>query len=610
MSRRPGSKVRFAAAEDLAPEPDPVPRIGPVVFSLPFDGREVTFDLSDLPCPRLVRVLARGLCEIGGDDGARRTVTGFSLFVAAVRDFAAFTGAAETSRAERFDLEDLEPELLDAFEDKLVTDHGRAGSRPPDEMAALVRLLRLAADANPGAMDAAMLTRITYGMATPTEYAKKPLDAYPLPLFEEIKEAALSDVRVIRDRILAGEKRAAAGQDPEIGGWDHLDNVLWYVARHGPIKPGDPIWKRLRYRWPGGVRAINEHLFLNRDDTLAFLVALICLTGLEPECAKGLRADCLVSPARGYVSVGYVKRRAGADAAKALRVADGGALHHPGGLLRLALRLTQRGRTMLGGECLWVETGIGGSLREPFKFATDQGFSWQVPRFLDRHGLAGRPDRGGGPIRFDLRRLRKSFKSEQYHRAAGILPDFAVGHSPQTAAAHYADIDAHRELHDTAIEDGLREALEVALPAPVVVDDDGKRLDDGDQRLTDGEVEKVLSGQADVWLASCRGFYESPFARRKGEGCPVAIWGCLECPNAVFSTRTLPGVLSFLAFCQDQRDELSPQEWTARYERSWQRIVHGIRPRFTDEQLRTALAIAEGAGPILSLPAQILEHSR
>ncbi len=604
MSRRPGARVRFPALEEPPAAPDPLPAIGPLVFSLPFDGQEVSFDFSALPCPRLARPLARALSEIGGDYGARRTRGGFASFVSAARDFLAFTGTVEADRAGRFGLEHLEPELLDAFEDKLVTDHGRAGSRPPVAMAALVRVLRMAADANPGVMDAAMLTRITYGMASATEYVKKPLDSYPLPLFEEIREAALADIRAIRDRILDGERRAAAGQDPEAGGWGKPDNVLWHIARHGPLSPGHPQVQR--YRYLGGARTLNSRLFLNRDDTLAFLVALICLTGLEPECAKGLRADCLVSPAKGYVSVAYVKRRAGADAAKSLRIADGGALHHPGGLLRLAQRLTQRGRAMLGSQVLWVETSDHG-LCEPFR-ETRLHLGWQARGFLARHGLAGRADRGGGPVRFDLRRLRKTFKSEQYHRAAGVLPDFAAGHSQQTAAAHYADIDAHRELHDTAVENGLREALDAALPPPVVIGDDGSRLDDGDGALTGAEVTRALSGQGDVWLASCRDFYDSPFARVKGEGCPVAIWGCLECANAVFSTRHLPGVLSFLSFCQAQRDELPDGEWEARYGRAWQRIVHGIRPRFSAEQIRTAQASAEGAGPALSLPAQILEQ--
>lgn len=47
-----------------------------------------------------------------------------------------------------------------------------------------------------------------------------------------------------------------------------------------------------------------------------------------------------------------------------------------------------------------------------------------------------------------------------------MLPDFAVGHAVDTAAGHYADIEAHRDLHEHAVEQGLREALEAALASP------------------------------------------------------------------------------------------------------------------------------------------------
>jgi hypothetical protein len=117
---------------------------------------------------------------------------------------------------------------------------------------------------------------------------------------------------------------------------------------------------------------VNARPFLTRDDLLAFLVALICHTGLEPECAKGLRANCLTSPAKGYVSLAYLKRRAPGDERKTLRVADGGALHHPGGLLRLAQRLTQRGWGLLDSEALWVEAWDQG-LHEPLQQATVDG---------------------------------------------------------------------------------------------------------------------------------------------------------------------------------------------------------------------------------------------
>jgi hypothetical protein len=44
-------------------------------------------------------------------------------------------------------------------------------------------------------------------------------------------------------------------------------------------------------------------------------------------------------------------------------------------------------------------------------------------------------------------------------------------------------------------------------------------------------------------LASCIGFYDSPFGT-KGKACPVPFWGCLECRNAVITSRKLPALIA------------------------------------------------------------------
>lgn len=248
-------------------------------------------------------------------------------------------------------------------------------------------------------------------------------------------------------------------------------------------------------------------------------------------------------------------------------------------------------------------TGLAEAFHRPLADA------WQTRERMARHGLDQLTDRDGSPVALCRRRLRKTVKSQQYLRVGGVLPDFATGHSRQVAAAHYADIEAHRPLHEQAVEDGLREALQVALPPPVVIDQAGRRLDDGTDPLADRQVQQTLSGHSDVFLASCTDFYASPFARTYGTACPVPIWGCLECPNAVYTTRHLPSVLAFLGFVDYQRDRLPADEWQARYQLSRQRILDGILPKFTSEQVITARAIAEAGGPLLSLPAQILEHT-
>jgi hypothetical protein len=582
-----------------------VPVLGPIVFSLIFDGQSHVIDLSDLPCRRLVRSMAAQLASIGGRDGTVREWGGFNQMVRHLRDFVTFVAEVEPAAGDELGLGDLEPELLEGFEGRLASRYPQGSSEPHVCMRSVVRLLRLAGEAAPGRLSLEMQARVGFASTTVFRARSKPLDAYPLPVLEAMEAAALADVRLIRDRIAAGERLAASGEDAGLAGWSALANVLHHVAQHGPLSAEHRrVWAIRNTR--GGIGAVNEHLLLTVADVVPFVVLLIIQTGLEPECVKGLRADCLVNPARGFVSVSYVKKRARNASHKTIRVPDGGSLHFPGGLIRLALRLTARGRQWAGGDLLWNDVRCDGDIHPTF--GTGGSFDRKVGQWADSHGLHHLVDRGGGPVRLDLRRLRKTYKSRQYLRAAGVLDDFTSGHSKAVAAAHYADIDAHREVHEQAIEAGLRQALEVGLQPPVVADERGRPLPDG-APLSPPQVRAALSPETDVFLASCTDFYASPFARTSGSACPVAVWGCVECPNAVYTTRHLPSLLRFVEFINTQRDELPADEWQARYGLAFERISTGIVAKFTAEQVTTARLIAEADDGRLALPERILEHT-
>jgi len=606
MSAARGRRVHFEATQDVPAAETGVPSIGPVIFTVQLGGVDHLIDLSALPCPRLTRSLAEVLSHTAGDGGTQRTPRSVDMIADRIRKFVRFAAATDADGADEFSLTDVTPQMLDAYEYKLMAAYGQKSKLPYATMVDVVRLLKEANALHPGIFSSDMLARLGFSTTT-ARPVQNPLDAYPLPVFEAMQAKAMDDVRAIRDRILHGERLASAGRDPRSGGWT-LENTLWHMREHGPLTSDDQRLPGMadRFARHGGIIHLNTMLFLTMSDMVPFLVLLTCQTGLEPECLRQLRGDCLVNPARGFVSIAYYKARAHGPSHKTMRISDGGALHHPGGLLRLALRLTERARATLGTEQLWA-IGTYQGLREAFDKSRTMSQFFDL--WLARHQLDRMEDRGGEPVRLDLRRLRKTFKSIRYVRSGGVLDDFAEGHTKQVAADHYANIEAHRELHETAVENGLQEALDVALAPPVVLDDEGARLDCGPGQLEPDEVRAALSGENDVFLASCKDFYASPYAAKKGTSCPVAVWGCLECPNAVFTTRHLPSILTFLDFTENQREELPVLEWKARYGLAWERIVHGIRPRFTSDQVATAQAIAEAGNPRLKLPAQFLAHA-
>ncbi|MEV8037723.1 site-specific integrase [Streptomyces sp. NPDC086182] len=130
--------------------------------------------------------------------------------------------AAEPAEAEDLMAGELEPELLDAFEDHLVNKFPEGSGRPYTILTDIVRLLRGVHEEDGDTFSVEMQARIGFTATTAERPADKPLDAYPLPVLERIEAAALEDVRAIRDRILCGERLAERGEDPESGGWGRL----------------------------------------------------------------------------------------------------------------------------------------------------------------------------------------------------------------------------------------------------------------------------------------------------------------------------------------------------------------------------------------------------
>lgn len=288
-------------------QPAPVPDIGPLVLRLHLDGADRTFDMSAWPCPRLTRQLAATLRTVAAD-GPESSYQAFKVNLFSVRKFVRFITGAEPQNATEVEFSDLEAEHIDAFEQALIAEYGPDSDQPRISIGVVVRLLRVAFDASPTTFDPDLAIRLRFLGRETRARQTRPLDAYPQNVFEAIRNAALADVRAIARRIQDGEARAATGQDPNVGGWDVIENVLWHIARHGPVtmqflRP--LVGKRL-----GNGRPLNAALILTREDNVVFLILLICMTGLEPECAKRLQADCLTNPARGFVSVNYVKRRA------------------------------------------------------------------------------------------------------------------------------------------------------------------------------------------------------------------------------------------------------------------------------------------------------------
>jgi hypothetical protein len=178
------------------------------------------------------------------------------------------------------------------------------------------------------------------------------------------------------------------------------------------------------------------------------------------------------------------------------------------------------------------------------------------------------------------------------------------------AGDHYGDIPALRPFHEATIERALHSALLEATASTILTPpEEEDLLDDPAQAparlgIAASQVQPLLTGECDLWLAGCKNFYNSPHGT-PGCPCPVPFWGCLDCPNAVITSRKLPAIISFLNFLILQRDVLAEAEWAARYECTFARIVHQILPAFPEAVVASARAKAASREDLIYLPPNL-----
>lgn len=246
---------------------------------------------------------------------------------------------------------------------------------------------------------------------------------------------------------------------------------------------------------------------------------------------------------------------------------------------------------MLGTDRLFACLGARG----PIIPGPGPTISFALKRFMARHEVIA-PD-GTRLATLDRRRLRKSHKRDRYLSLGGVLSDFADGHSTEVAGRHYADIPSLRHLHEGTVEQALGDALGVARPRALSTAELVRlaaRPAEPANGLGQDATARTVSGEADVFVASCTDITHSPFGA-PGQVCPSPFSGCFSCPNAIFTARRLPAVIAYQHHCEAEAKRWPATEWQRRYGVAYRVIVDEILPAMTDEEVASATAQAGSA---------------
>lgn len=576
MSGRPrkGRPVAFAPITPAQPDP---------VLGLKFTiearhGGTVLVDMTVLD-PRTLAIAFAGalrrLAALGGSIGAASVI---KQYLQVYRHFFAWL-ADEAPKVTG--ISDLHAVHIDGFSSALDR-RGMSAIHRHITVGKIINTLRAIEADRPDRIAPDLHERLRYTLAT-SAGRSTPRDAYSPFVARALRDAARADVEAMFRRFGA-EDRTDEG-DPAIA--RARADVEAVIARHGYILTDRVEVRRLYFmRLRRGlpistlIDDLHRRHHLHVTDLPPLLVLLSLDTGLEPECLKALTVDCLANQSAGTVELRYLKRRARGAEYKSMRVRDGG-IGTPGGLIRRLIEVTAVARQHLTTDCLWVYHSAGG-LHAGIRHPRERLDAW-----VARHRIV---DDDGKPLYLLLARLRKTHKALWYTKTEGHMARFAVGHTREVAARHYADLPSLRPLHEATVAEAFREAVAAAMPTILAPTAEQSLRDAPEQAaplMPPDTVRPLLDGDQDLWLAACAGFYSGPFAEA-GSPCSQPFWGCLHCPNAVITARKLPAIIAFLAFVEDQRRGLPGPDWMAKFGQVHARIVDQILPVFSDAVIADA----------------------
>jgi len=592
---RQGSRVTFTAGDAVPPIEPADSVIGLRFIIIAQNGGDALVDYTALKPRQLALACARALRHLSAPGGPLTVRSSIKAYAVTLPRFFAYL--AQT-RDRICGPEDLRARHLDGFEAWLEAD-GLSRTHLFTVLVKVVATLRRIAAEPDVRISTDLRERLRYISAKPFERAAHPRDAYSPFVARQLRDAARADV----ERLF---RRFTQQNAVEVDASLHraAKAVEAVISEHGRIGHELPALKSLyfiRMRRELPIATLIEdlhapHHLLVRD--LPPLLVLLSLeTGLELECCKALTTDCLRNPSAGTIEVTYLKRRAYGAEHKSLRVRDGG-IGTPGGLIRRLIEVTATARRHCPSDNLWVSLRRS-RLRSGIDHCQEMTDAW-----TRRHAIV---DDDGQPLRLLLSRLRKTHKALWYRKTEGHMARFAVGHTVEVAARHYADIPSLRPLHEAAVADAFEEVV-AAARAPTLL----SLEQEADWRaapehaggiVAPDAVASLLDGDQDVWLASCAGFYASPHGE-PGAPCPQPFWGCLDCGNAVITNRKLPAILAFLAFIEAEREGLTASDWRAKFSHVHARITSQVLPAFSETVIAEARATLNVAPPPVYSPPE------
>lgn len=443
----------------------------------------------------------------------------------------------------------------------------------------------------------------TAGEALDFENACRTAIREMLARFEKGKEL-LAEGKDPRGKI--NKRNPTTGQlvktEPHERPWFQLPNILWYVVnvmdgqylkRDELLSGGHSSFNNAMMGCRGAPYRkgdVYSHLYPLTTDLIPFIILLAKHTGRNETSILELRRDCL-QEIDGRFILRYEKKRGGARRYNKVIANDGP--FSPVALIKTLLQITEplvRHALVDDQKYLLLGLTIDGHGKEPVKplepcyvlaqMNCNQG--WCAQRgLIDEHG---------NPLHVSIKRWRVFYLTKRY-KDTGQLSNVSrdAAHTLARTTVSYVENDATKHDHEQAVRAGLLEARALALPK-VLIDE---HLETAAKTLgmDRASTEKILRGDLDVLFASCKDFYNRP-GGQPNTPCDKP-WGCFECSNAIITRHVLPRVIALRDHIQQARNELSSEDWNAKFGQVWHVITNEVLPKFPASAIAEAERLAQ-----------------
>lgn len=402
--------------------------------------------------------------------------------------------------------------------------------------------------------------------------------------------------REIRDPVTGRLVKMAPADRP----WLQLPNILWYVVnvmdgkylKRSELLAGHSSFNNVMMGcWGSQYRKgdVYSLLYPQTWDLIPFIILLAKKIGRNESSILRLKRDCL-QELNGRHILWYEKDRGGARRYK--QVIDNEGPFSPVALIRTLQQVTEplvrhalpdnQGYLLLG-------LTIDGQGREPVKPLDPAYIKAQMNReegWCDQCELT---DEHGKPLRVSLRRWRVFYLTNRYKKT-GQLGKVSrdAAHTLGSTTVDYVANDATKHVHEQAVRNAQQEAR--ALARPKVVPDEIPQSAATILGTDSATAGKILRGDQDVLFASCKDFYNRP-GGQPNTPCDKP-WGCFVCSNAIITRHVLPRVVALRDFIEKVRNELSKEDWSAKFGQVWHVLTNDVLPRFPVEVVAEAERLA------------------